>query len=287
MTECQDIVRDYVTTIGEGFDCSQLPDGSLLLTTPFFFADGDGVEVVVREDQDRVIVSDFGTTSSRLRLAGVNTRSARVQALIRDTVLGFDVARDGEELFAEGAPDEIADLLERVTSAMRDADALRALRADRRPPSFQTRVVTYLQSQFEFVEEQPTLRGQSGTEYRITAAAGTPNEPVYVHALTGGGSPTGRRNTDHAFRIFADVNGNITLKRKLIMLEDETATPWRPEDLLLLSNVAFVGAWSSRHLAASFISGRMEPEGHLLIEAGLQTQLLGESKSEEPLPPEG
>lgn len=286
MTECQDIVRDYVTTLGEGFDCSQLPDGSLLLTTPFFFADGDGVEVVVREDQDRVIVSDFGTTSSRLRLAGVNTRSARVQALIRDTVLGFDVARDGEELFAEGAPDELADLLERVTSAMRDADALRVLRAERRPPSFQTRVVTYLQSQFEFVEERPTLRGRSGTEYRVTAAAGSPNEPVYIQALTGGGSPTGRRNTDHAFRIFADVNGNIALRRKLIMLEDETATPWRPEDLLLLSNVAFVGAWSSRNLASSFISGRMVPKGHLLIEAGLQTRLFQGSKWE-PLPREG
>jgi hypothetical protein len=275
MTECQDIVRDYVTTIGDGFDCSQLPDGSILLTTPFFFADGDGVEVVVREEEDRVVVSDFGATLSRLRLAGVNTRSPRMQALIRDTVLGFEVSRDGEELFAEGPLDEVAELLERLTGAMRDADALRALRGDRRPPGFHARIVTYLQAQFDFVKERPTLVGRSGSEYLITAAAGNPGEPVYIQALTGGGSQTGRRNTDHAHRIFWDVNGDMPLKRKLVMLEDEAATPWRPEDVLLLSRVAFVGAWSSRDLASRFISGQVEPENHLLIESGLQTQLFG------------
>jgi hypothetical protein len=261
---CDEVVEQYVSTLHEGFDCRALDEYRTLVGTPYTYADGDGLDVMISRQGDRVNLSDFGASFSRLEMAGLNTESATFQQKVAPILKAFRVDLLGEALRVEGPIANTGDSLLRLIGAMREIDALQVLRPDPRPPRFERRLLTYLKARSPEVIPHPDVDGRSGTRYRLTASYMAHPEPIHIQAIGGGRSETGLRNINYAFRAFSDINGIRTARNKLAVL-DEDPKGWRPQDINLLTTVAYVAAWWDRTPMEAYLAGET-PEDHRLFE---------------------
>ncbi len=239
MALCDEVVEQYVSTLHEGFDCRALDESRTLVGTPYTYADGDGLDVMISRQGDRVDLSDFGASFSRLEMAGLNTESATFQQKVAPILKAFRVDLLGEALRVEGPIANTGDSLLRLIGAMREIDALQVLRPDPRPPRFERRLLTYLKAKSPEVIPHPDVDGRSGTRYRLTAS--------YM-----------------AHPDFSDINGIRTARNKLAVL-DEDPKGWRPQDINLLATVAYVAAWWDRTPMEAYLDGGT-PEDHRLFE---------------------
>jgi hypothetical protein len=78
---------------------------------------------------------------------------------------------------------------------------------------------------------------------------------VYVQAVAGGRGESGVRSVNQAFRVFHDVDGQLSPERKLVVLSDDDQ-PWRREDLELLGTVAYVAGWWAPAALDDFLERR-------------------------------
>jgi hypothetical protein len=264
MALCDEVVERYVSTLQEGFDCRALDDSRTLVGTPYIYADGDGLDVMMSRQGDRVVLSDFGASFSRLEMAGLNIESKSFQQRVAPILRAFRVDLLGEALRVEGPITNTGDCLLRLIGAMREIDALQVLRPDPRPPRFERRLLTYLKAKTPEVVPHPDVDGRSGTRYRLTASYMAHAEPIYIQAIGGGRSETGLRNVNYAFRAFSDINGTRTARHKLAVL-DENPKGWRRQDINLLAAVAYVAAWWDRTPMDAYLAGEA-PEDHRLFE---------------------
>jgi len=268
MALCDEVVERYVNTLQEGFDCRTLDESRTLVGTPYTYADGDGLDVMIGRRGSRVVLSDFGATFSRLEMAGLNIESKSFEQKIGAILKAFRVDLLGDALRVEGPIESTGDCLLRLVGAMREMDALQALRPDPRPPRFERRLLTYLKSKTPEVEPHPIVAGRSGTPYRLTASYRAQSERIFIQAIGGGRSETGLRSVNYAFRAFSDINGTRTARHKLAVL-DEDARGWRPQDINLLAMVAYVAAWWDRESMEAYLAGEA-PENHRLFQAQAQ-----------------
>lgn len=268
MALCDEVVERYVSTLQEGFDCRTLDESRILVGTPYTYADGDGLDVMISHRERRVVLSDFGACFSRLEMAGLNIESKSFVQRIETILKAFRVDLLGDALRVEGPVESTGDYLLRLVGAMREIDALQALRPDPRPQRFERRLLTYLKSKTPEVEPHPIVEGRSGTPYRLTASYKAHAEPFFIQAIGGGRSETGLRGVNYAFRAFSDINGTRTARHKLAVL-DEDARGWRPQDINLLAMVAYVAAWWDRESMEAYLAGET-PENHRLFQVQAQ-----------------
>lgn len=267
--DCESIIRDHLRLVEEDLGCRPLPEGQLLLTTPYTYADGDNVDVVAILRGQRLTLLDDGQAMSRLELAGVNPESRTVRSRFDALMKQLPIEHVDSELCVEGAVEQAGTLLMTLVTAMREIDALQALRPKAQPIPFQQRLLTHLHAVSKEVSDHPTLTGQSGSRYRLTAAIGS-EQPVYVQAVAGGASVSGQRSVNHAFRAFYDIDGALEPAQRLAVLSEEQN--WRRGDIALLQQVAFVAAWWQRDALDSFLIDRRVPESRLLFSAQAEFQ---------------
>ncbi len=276
MALCDEVVEQYVRTLQEGFDCRALDESRILVGTPYTYADGDGLDVMLMREGDRVVLSDCGASLGRLELAGLNVDSQGFRQGIAPVLRAFRVDLLNEALRVEGSVSSTGDCILRLVGAMREVDALQVLRPEPRPPRFEARLLSYLKAKSEEVVVHPLVSGQSGTEYRLTASYLSNEVGIYVQAIGGGRSETGLRGVNYAFRAFSDINGTRTARHKLAVLADDQRG-WRREDINLLATVAYVAGWWDRTLMDAYLAGQA-PEDHRLFK--FQTQLDSNTSSD-------
>jgi hypothetical protein len=243
MALCDELITAALARIGEDWTCAPLDSGWLLVTTSHQYSDGDHVELLVRLDHDNVEVSDGGDALARLDLAGVNVKHGRARDMWRRLLRAHELEVHNKQISVQGAVDDLGWLAENTANAVANLDGIRLLVAPPRSPMFADRLVTLFKAEFEYVQESPQVRGRSGGVYRATASVGDPSSPTLVQAVTGESLPARRRALEHAFTMFSDIDGQLPTERKLAVLNEGD---WRAEQINLLSNVAYVGAWSHR-----------------------------------------
>jgi hypothetical protein len=90
--------------------------------------------------------------------------------------------------------------------------------------------------------------------------------PIYVRAVTGRAAESDTRSVDPTFRVFSDVNGHLEARQKLAVLgEDARAFP--AEDIRLLEQICYVGAWWDLSSLDSFLSGEVTESRQLFVSA--------------------
>ena len=209
------------------------------------------------------MLTDDGEALSRLELAGINPESPTIRERRSMALRQLPVEHVDGELIVEGSIRDAGTLLMTLATAMREVDALQALRPKARPVPFERRLISHLHALTSAVEDRPRLAGQSGTHYRLTAAVGE-QEPIYVQAVAGGPSVSGSRSVNHAFRAFYDIDGQVEPLRKVAVLSQE-GQAWREGDIALLQEVACVAGWWQRDALDAFLLERKAPEGRLLF----------------------
>jgi len=271
VTSCEEIVAAALTHISRDWACLPVGEDRLLVTGSSHYADGDTVEVVVRVSGPDITVTDGGETLARLDLAGVNVESGRARQLWRSLIRAHELETSEGRLLLHGPADHAGELVSLMAEAMINLDGLRLLAPAPRQPKFAEKVVTFLQAEFEYVEEHPELRGRSGSTYRLTAAAGREDRPVYIQALAGSTPQQRIRAVEHGFTVFSDVDGSLTPEQKLIVL-DGTTERWTQGKLILLSQVGYVGSWAARDRLIRFIRAEAVPSNRLLLDEAEQLE---------------
>lgn len=255
-TPCEVIVRQHLAHVSDQFECAPLSDDQLLLITPYTYADGDLIEMIVMLRGPRLVLTDDGQALGRLEMAGVNPESAAVASALGRLRKQLPVEFADGELLADGELDAAGGLVATLSSAMREVDALQSLRPKPKPIPFERKLLSHLHALHGEVEEHPRLRGTSGTRYRLTAAVGT-EDPILLQAIAGGNSLSGSRAVNHAFRAFYDINGAVDPAHKVAVLSED-GTAWRQGDIALLRQVAVVAGWWDREALDQYLS---EPRG--------------------------
>lgn len=262
MTLCDEVITSALARISEDWTCAPLDNGWLLVTTSHQYSDGDHVELLIRRDRDTVEVSDGGDALARLDLAGVNVERGRAREMWARLLRAHELEVHDERLIVHGAVSDLGWLTENMANAVANLDGIRLLVAPPRRPMFADRLVTLFKAEFEYVQENPQVRGRSGGFYRATASIGDPSSPTLVQAVAGDSLQTRQRALEHAFTMFSDVNGGLPTERKLAVLSE---ADWRTEQINLLSNVAYVGAWSYRDEFLAFLHSEKRRRSHILL----------------------
>lgn len=274
MATCEEIIASALGEIANAWACRPLGDGRLLVTTSRQYSDGDHVEMLIRQADGEIVISDGGQTLTRLDAAGVNISSGRAQKAWLSLIQAHQLEVHDGRVLMRGPISEAGVLAESMTNALANLDGLRLMAAPYSTPSFPERLVTFLQAEFEFVDDRPVLRGQSGSTYRLTAAAGDPERPVYIQAVAGANAQIRRRAIEHAFFLFFDVDGTLGARQKLIVLGGEVDADWLAGPILVASRVAYIGSWGSRERFVKFISGQIEPPKDRLLLSGHEQLVL-------------
>ena len=272
MTACDETVSAVLDVLGQDWACRPVGSNVLLLAGSNHYSDGDAVELLVRMGADDAVVSDGGETLNRLQSAGVNLKSGRAQELWTRLTRAHEIQVENDRLIARGSASQLGTLVSLMADAMVNLDGLRLLAPKHRAPQFSEQLVSFLQAEFEFVEERPKVQGHSGSSYRVTAAAGSHDHPVYIQALGGTTQAARMRSYEHGFMVFSDVNRALPPRRKLFVV-DESAPTWSLGRLRLLSEVAYVGSWGARERFVDFIGAQSPPEDRLLLDDAEQLEV--------------
>ncbi|MGH7642034.1 MAG: DUF1828 domain-containing protein [Candidatus Dormibacteria bacterium] len=262
MALCDEVITAALARIGEDWTCAPLDNGWLLVTTSHQYSDGDHVELLMRRDRDTVEISDGGDALARLDLAGVNVERGRAKDMWHRLLRAHEVEAHDERLSIQGAVSDLGWLAENMANAVANLDGIRLLVASPRSPMFADTLTTLFKAEFEYVQENPQVRGRSGGIYRATARLGDRQNPTLVQAVAGESTQTRQRALEHAFTMFSDVNGQLPIERKLAVLSD---ADWRAEQINLLSNVAYVGAWPYRDEFLGFLTSESYHGSHILM----------------------
>jgi hypothetical protein len=274
--DCAILQASLEMAIAEGWHCERVDDRQFVVAAPVTYSDGDHPELLVTLGDGGVItMSDFGAVGMRLSMADVPPSHGRAAALVRQTATEYGVHfdQDGElrltlvdEALADGPRGQFGRALMRLSSAMLQIDALRALRATPKEPLFGTQLVNTLVADPRLpVTRRHRVQGATGKHYHVTAAVRVGAKDMVLVQAIARATATDMRNIDHTFRTFSDVNGSFSADRKVAVLPDDPKM-YDPSDLRLLTRVSVVASWAQRTRLIDHLV-RPEPvEGNKLYE---------------------
>ncbi|MCA1601195.1 MAG: DUF1828 domain-containing protein [Acidobacteria bacterium] len=265
MSNCDSLVAAVLAEQAEGWSCRPVTDDTLLLISPLHYSDGDAVEVMVKTSGDKVIVHDGGESIARLDAAGAGADQGRLRDAWARLLRAHAVEHDHGLVLRKAALSDVAQAVQEMVEALANIDGLRLLAPPPRALPFPDRIVGLLEAEFPDVKRRVKRKGASGIPYHLTAVAGHEKRKVYVQAASGSTAQSQRTAAEHAYTAFSDINGQLTSDHKLIVLDDEKLT-WIPQQVKLLTRVAFVGTWTDRQRWINFIRGDVPNDSRLLIE---------------------
>jgi hypothetical protein len=281
MSVCNDVLASLREDASRDWDCRPVSSDEVLLSSPHQYTDGDHVEFLVRSAGNDVTLTDGGEAMARLDAAGVSVDSGRTRDLWRSLLRAHELEESDGRLLLRGSASDIAWLAMNMANALANLDGLRLLVPPAKAPRFDEQLVSFLQSEFEFVDTHPRVTGTSGAVLRPTAAVGNRVQPVYLQAVSGGNLQTRQRAVEHCLAIFYDINGQITPEHKLAVLGGDSKS-WRTEHVWLLSTVAYVGSWHSRDKLVEFVESPLQRKQRILLDR--EEQLTLQTTPQEPSP---
>lgn len=259
--DCANLIERHTGYLAEGFSCEPLPDGNVLVITPYQLPDGDLIEIQV-EDRGggRVRVSDLGETFASLMVQGFDPMgSDKRDWLLKQAVRLGDVELNEGELRKEGSSEDVGRVLLDVVTAIRAVSDLIYLHRSQEPQDFDARVITFLSDHTVGVEPKTTVRGLSGHSYRLTAKVlRQEHPPLLLSTLSPRSKGQVKAAVDRTVRQWVDIDGSMPREQKVSFLND-ASVQWAKSDVLLLSKLSVVGTWSDRQQLAEFVSGNREP----------------------------
>ncbi|WP_432051229.1 hypothetical protein [Streptomyces xiamenensis] len=206
--------------------------GSVALTGREYFANGDGVTVLVRASGDEALASDGGHMVGRLADAGVDvygqTRAAGAwDAILEDYRL---VEMDGR-IVGRRPLAQAEQLVSDVAGAMLTTDGLRWMVGPRRDSQLVQDLYRLLDRAHLKYDRRPTIQLPKGTQVKPTARVAAEGRAVLVQ-VAGQGDP----GVEHALSVAQRVErANYGFNQRLTLLNGTVET-WAADHLDLLAD---------------------------------------------------
>ncbi|MFE9221879.1 hypothetical protein ACFYN3_36875 [Streptomyces lavendulae] len=223
--------------------------GTVALTGRAYFADGDGVTVLLRISGDDALASDGGVMAARLADAGVDvwahTRAAQAWA---ETLSAFRLSEVDGRIVGRRPLDQAEALASDVSSAMLTTDGLRWLAAPERDSKVVRQLYEFLDNGRFAYDRRPTIELPRGAKVRPTARVNMPDRSVLVQAVSGT-----EQGLEHALSLVQRVErAQYAFDQRLVLLKGNPAA-WPADHLDLLADHAPVGFSDQMGLVNRFL----------------------------------
>ncbi|MEU5243426.1 hypothetical protein AB0G81_04800 [Streptomyces asoensis] len=224
--------------------------GTLALTGRQYFADGDGVTVLIRVAGDDALASDGGKTAARLADAGVDIwGTTRAAAAWTELLAAFQLHEADGRIVGRRPLKQAEQLASDIASAMLTADGLRWMVAPERESLLIRQFYNFLDATDLRYSKRPTIKLPRGSQVRPTAQVETPARPVIVQAV--GGTEAG---IEHALSLVQRISrANYDFNQRLVLLKG-ASQDWPADHLDVLADHSPVGFSTQMNLVQEFLT---------------------------------
>lgn len=233
-------------TLGGLFECSRV-NHYTRIRTPFFYPDGDFIDLFIEEKGDGIILTDLGETLRWLSSQGVSEKRSKKQLeLIRDVLMGTGVRqhRGGLQVDVSGPADFANAVATLSQAALRIADVWFTFQS-RGGETVVQEVEGFLRVKKIFFDRSPVLRGQSGTQWKLDFYTRSARRNALVKVLHTDRKASARRIAEHVLAGWVDLEpNNRTGQTRFVSLFDDTDGVWDAEEYKLVENRSTVAYWS-------------------------------------------
>lgn len=209
--------------------------GVLALDSGHFFADGDGVSVLLRISGDDALVSDGGVMKHRLADAQVDLNGERVRGAWMSMLADFGLVEIDDRVVGRRPTAGLVPLLTDLVDAMLTLDGLKVLARRPQLSRLERQLYLFLAESVRLpFKQHPTVRMPQGTEIRPTAKVEAPGRDIYVQTASQDG--VGRATYVTKALKLADIG----LTQRMIVLKGRRAD-WAQDYVDILGDDARVG----------------------------------------------
>jgi hypothetical protein len=230
------------------FKCKKINE-YLSISTPFFYPDGDVLEVFLNERSGKIVLSDIGETLRFLSSYDLEVKNSTKRQRIIDNVTQLSNVKFFRGVFykpistIDEIPGAIFDLSQCI---IRTCDLLYTIKGSSRA-AFVEEVKDFLDfKKFKF-EENFTVETDSANTYQIDLAVETGNHLRLVELMNPPAQYTHRPKTDHIVKMWADIESFSDYdKSDRITLLDDSNYSWRKSDTMLIEKFSIITTWSNK-----------------------------------------
>ncbi|MFF3879069.1 DUF1828 domain-containing protein [Streptomyces sp. NPDC001978] len=244
--------------LGDALKCWHIAPGgrpgTIALTGRQYFADGDGVTVLIRVAGDDALASDGGKTVARLADAGVDVwGTTRAAAAWTELLAGFNLREVDGRIVGRRPVKQAEQLASDIASAMLTADGLRWMVAPERESPLIKQLYDFLDSAHLHYTRRPTIKLPHGSQVRPTAKVDAPSRPVIVQAV--GGAEAG---IEHALSLVQRIGrADYAFNQRLVLLKG-TPENWPADHLDVLADHSPVGFSAQMDQVQRFLTADVE-----------------------------
>lgn len=215
--------------------------GSVALTGRQFYADGDGVTVLIRVAGGDALASDGGRTAARLADAGIDVwGTTRAATAWEEILAAFRLKEVDGRMVGRRPLDQAEALASDIAAAMLTADGLRWLAAPERENKLVKQLYAFLDGTQLRFSRRPSIELPRGSTVRPTARVEAPARPVLVQAVG-----ATEQSIEHALSLVQRIGrADYAFNQRLVLLKGRPEE-WTADHLDLLSDYTPVG-FSSR-----------------------------------------
>ncbi|MEV7492224.1 hypothetical protein AB0O08_15895 [Streptomyces anulatus] len=211
--------------------------GTVSLSGRQYFADGDGIRVLIRVAGEEALASDGGVMAARLTDAGVDIAgSTRAGTAWREILAQFELRELDGRIVGRRPLKQAEQLASDIASAMLTTDGLRWLALPERESKLTKQLYDFLRAgQFPFTR-RPTISLPRGSKVKPTARVTTPKREVLIQAVAGG-----EQGIEHALSLVQRIDrANYGFDQRLVLLKG-VPEEWPADHLDLLAEHTPVG----------------------------------------------
>ena len=233
-------------TLGGLFECSRV-NHYTRIRTPFFYPDGDLIDLFVEEKNGDIVLTDLGETLRWLSSQGVSEKRSKKQLeLIQDVLMGTGVRqhRGSLQLDVRDASDFANAVATLSQAALRIADVWFTFQP-RGGETVVEEVEGFLRVKKIFFDKSPVLHGQSGTPWKLDFYTRTARRNALVKVLHTDRRASARRIAEHVLAGWVDLEPiKRTDQTRFVSLFNDTNGVWDAEEYKLVENCSEVAYWS-------------------------------------------
>lgn len=163
------LIDEYARWLRAGISVTQIGD-AYEVTTPFLDRHNDHIQIYVRQEDHRTVLSDDGYVISDLRLSGCALDTEHRKRLLLAVLNGFGVSRDGDELLAVAHNGDFPQRKHALIQAMLSVGDLFATAQSHVKSLFLEDVAAYLESIGARAFPDFQLVGKSGFQHKFDFA---------------------------------------------------------------------------------------------------------------------
>ena len=211
--------------------------GTVSLTGRQYFADGDGVRVLIRVAGEEALASDGGVMAARLTDAGIDIAgSTRAGTAWREILNQFELRELDGRIVGRRPLQQAEQLASDIASAMLTTDGLRWLAVPERESKLTKQLYEFLRAERFPFTRRPTISLPRGSKVKPTARVTTPKREVLIQAVAGG-----EQGIEHALSLVQRIDrASYGFDQRLVLLKG-VPEEWPADHLDLLAEHTPVG----------------------------------------------